>query len=145
MLVHGQHPLRGKREVGLRALRGESIGLPDETYRMRQIIRAAEQEEHVFLEPSLVANSLALLKDFVLSGRGISILPELVVHDELCEGSLHALSVRSELLNSTKTSLITRAGRQLPIGAYRLMASVEEYLHLSAVDARDGGDQRGKP
>ncbi len=142
VVVNSQHHLRSASEVDLRALRGESIGLPDENYRMRQIIRAAEQEEHVFLEPSLVANSLTLLKDFVLSGRGISILPELVVHDELHAGSLHALTVRSELLNSTRTSLITRAGRQLPIGAYRLMTSVEEYLHLSAVDADNTVEQQ---
>jgi DNA-binding transcriptional LysR family regulator len=132
VVVNSQHHLRSAGEVDLRAVQGESIGLPDESYRMRQIIRTAEQEEHVFLEPSLVANSLALLKDFVLSGRGISILPELVVQDELLCGSLHALKLRSVLLNSTKTSLITRAGRHLPIGAYRLMTSVEGYLRRSA-------------
>lgn len=95
-------------------------------------IRDAEQEEGVFLEPSLVTNSLTLLKDFVLSGRGISILPELVVHDRLHDGSLCALTSSNAALRGTQTSLITRASRQLPVGAYRLMTCVQSYLRGSA-------------
>jgi DNA-binding transcriptional LysR family regulator len=127
-IVNRKHELRNNSEVTLKSIQKESIGLPDNGYRIRQIIYDAEQEEGVFLEPSLITNSLVLLKDFVLSGRGISILPELVVHDKLQEGSLIALPSSNAVLNSTKTSLITRVGRQLPVGAYRLMNCMQIYL-----------------
>jgi DNA-binding transcriptional LysR family regulator len=132
IIVNGQHHLRAARDVSLSSIQQESIGLPDSGYRIRQIIHDAEQEEGVFLEPSLVTNSLALLKDFVLSGRGISILPELVVRDKLQDGSLCALASSNPALQRTQTSLIIRAGRQLPLGAYRLMTCVEAHLRSSA-------------
>ena len=128
IIVHGQHHLRNSSAVTLRSIQQESIGLPDSGYRIRQIIHDAEQEEGVFLEPSLVTNSLALLKNFVLSGRGISILPELVVRDKRLDGSLRVLASNNSVLQSTQTSLITRVGRQLPVGAYRLMTCVQAYL-----------------
>ncbi|RBP53572.1 LysR family transcriptional regulator [Arenicella xantha] len=128
VIVHGQHRLRDSGDVTLRCIQQESIGLPDNGYRIRQIVHEAEQEEGVFLEPSLTTNSLVLLKDFVLSGRGISILPELVVHDKLKDGTLVALASSNQVLNSTQTSLITRVGRQLPVGAYRLMNCIQVYL-----------------
>ncbi|MEH6517506.1 MAG: LysR family transcriptional regulator [Halioglobus sp.] len=132
IIVKGEHHLRTASDVSLQSIQNESIGLPDSGYRIRQIIHDAEQEEGVFLEPSLVTNSLALLKDFVLSGRGISILPELVVQDGLQDGSLCALASSNKVLQSTQTSLITRVGRQLPVGAYRLMTCVEAHLRSSA-------------
>lgn len=128
IIVHRRHHLRDTSEVTLKSIQQESIGLPDAGYRMRQIIHDAEQEEGVFLQPSLITNSLVLLKDFVLSGRGISILPKLVVYDKLKDGSLRALASSNPVLHSTQTSLITRAGRQLPVGAYRLMTCVQTYL-----------------
>ncbi len=136
IIVHNQHPLRNSRDVTLQSIQEESIGLPDAGYRMRQIIHDAEQEEGVFLQPSLISNSLVLLKDFVFSGRGISILPELVVQDKLEDGSLRALASSNSVLLSTKMSLITRAGRQLPAGAYRLMTCVQAYLkEVSTLEA----------
>ena len=128
VIVNAKHPFSKKTSIALVNLQGESIGLPEKGYRIRQIIHAAEQEQGVFLEPSLLTNSLTLITDFIKSGRGIGILPELVVHQQLLDGDLIALSTNSELLNSTKTSLITRAGRQLPVGAYRLLLSLESHL-----------------
>ncbi len=128
VIVNARHTFSGKRSIDLSQLTGESIGLPEKAYRIRQIIHIAEQEEGVFLEPSLLTNSLTLITDFVKSGRGIAILPELVVHHQLATGDLVALPTTSGILNSTKTSLITRAGRQLPVGAYRLLLSIEAHL-----------------
>jgi len=131
VIVNRTHALSGRKRVNLRDIEGESLGLPDEGYRIRQLLHAAEQEDGAFLEASLQTNSLTLLTDFVISGRGISILPELVVREELRAGNLVAVDTENATLNSTKTSLVTRVGRQLPIGAYRLMLSLESYLKSS--------------
>lgn len=131
IIVPAKHHLHSTGDISLDAIKDEKIGLPESGYRMRQIILDAEQAESVSLEPSLVTNSLTLLKDFVLSGRGISILPELIIHDDLKNGTLRALSSSNPVMRSTRASLITRAGRQLPVGAYRLMTAVEAYMRSS--------------
>jgi DNA-binding transcriptional LysR family regulator len=137
LVVGRDHPLSSAASVDLVAISAENLALPDDSYRMRQIIRAAEQEAHTYLDPSLTINSLTFLRDFVLSGRGVSILPELAVQDGLGDGSLRAVSISNELLNGTKTSLITRSGRQLPIGAYLLISSLEAYLRQSPDETAD--------
>ena len=100
----------------------------EEGYRIRQIIRNAEQEEGTFLKPSMTTNYISLLTDYVVRGRGIAILPEIVVQRELMSGELKAIPTNSKILDATETYLITRVGRQLPIAAHRLLISVEGFL-----------------
>lgn len=133
IIVHKDHPLGARDCISLKEVQEESIGLPEEGYRIRQVIQVAEQEEGVFLEGSLVTNSLMLLTDFVKSGRGITILPDLVVREALRKGDICAVPTENSVLNSTKTSLIVRVGRQLPIGAYRLLQNLE--AHYSGLTA----------
>jgi len=134
VIVNKSHAFSQKKSIELEELLGESIGLPVDTYRMRQTIQIAEQEEGVFLESSLLTNSLALICDFVKSGRGISIMPEMAVRKELLSGQLVALPVKNLTLSSTRFSLITRIGRQLPVGAHRFSLVIEAFLK-SGVDS----------
>jgi DNA-binding transcriptional LysR family regulator len=136
VIVHPRHALAQAGRVTLADIRGESVGLPDEGYRIRQLIRRAEQVEGVFLDASLTTNSLLLLTDYVKSGRGISILPEIVIREELQRGDVVALGTDNPVLSGTQTSLITRVGRQLPLSAYRLLLSIEAHLKETA---RQGG------
>jgi DNA-binding transcriptional LysR family regulator len=131
VIVHPAHELAKKSIVKLSELTRYNVGLPDDTFRIRQIVHAAEQEDRVHLEPELIANSMILLKDFALDGEGITFLPEFIVLDDLLAGKLHAISTTNSVLNATKISLITRAGRQIPMGAYRLMQRIENYLRNS--------------
>ena len=98
---------------------------------MRQIVHLAEHEQGVFIEPSLVTNSMTLLKDFAKCGRGITILPDFLAQPELSQGKLCAIPTNSSVLNATQISLITRVGRQLAPSAYRLLVTVEGYLKRS--------------
>ena len=134
VIVNKSHAFSQKKSIKLEELLGESIGLPVDTYRMRQTIQIAEQEEGVFLESSMLTNSLALITDFVKSGKGISIMPEMAVRKELLSGQLVALPVKNLTLSSTRFSLITRIGRQLPIGAHRFSLVIEAFLK-SGVDS----------
>ncbi len=128
VVINGRHRLARKSRLGLAELTNENIGLPEEGFRIRQIIHQAEQEQDVFLKAAMTTNSLDLLVDFVSSGRGISILPELVVQRGLLSGELRAVATDSPILNATETYLITRLGRQLPIAAHRLSLSIAAYL-----------------
>ncbi len=128
VIVSSKHPLSKKKSVRLEELVDEKIGMLEEEFRIRQIIRTAEQQEEVFLKASMTTNSLDLLADFVTSDRGVCILPELVVQRGLMSGELTAVSTTSDILNATETHLITRIGRQLPVAAHRLSLSIESYL-----------------
>jgi DNA-binding transcriptional LysR family regulator len=126
--VHPEHELAGRTSVRLGELSRYSIGLPEDSFRIRQIVRDGEHLEGVFLEPGLVTNSMMLLKDFAKCGRGLTFLPEFLAQPELREGKLRAIAVDNTVINSTRISLVTRGGRQLPNSVYRLMLRVEAHL-----------------
>jgi DNA-binding transcriptional LysR family regulator len=132
-IVHPKHELAGRKSVKLGELKQYSIGLPEDSFRIRQIVREAEHAEGVFLEPGLIANSMMLLKDFAKCGRGLTFLPEFLAQPQLSEGKLIAIAIDNPVMNATRISLITRAGRQVPNGVYRLMLRIEAHLkHLIA-------------
>jgi DNA-binding transcriptional LysR family regulator len=137
VIVPSDHKLSRKKTLKLTDLVNEKIGLPEEGFRIRQIIRSAEQEEGVFLNASMTTNSLDLLCDFVASGRGISILPELVVQRGLMSGELKAVPTNNKQFNATESVLITRIGRQLPIAAHHFSIKIESYLKntIKALDS----------
>ena len=128
VIVRSTNPLSDKKIIRLSDIANEKIGMLEEGYRIRQIIRNAEQEEGTYLKSSMTTNYISLLTDFVIRGRGIAILPEIVVQSELMSGELKAIPTNSRILNATETHLITRVGRQLPIAAHRLLISVESFL-----------------
>ncbi|MEJ1962150.1 MAG: LysR family transcriptional regulator [Gammaproteobacteria bacterium] len=135
-IVHPKHELAERKSVKLAELGKYTIGLPEDAFRIRQIVREAEHAEGVFLEPELIANSMMLLKDFAKCGRGVTFLPEFLAQPQLDEGKLIAIPIDNPVMNSTRISLITRVGRQLPSGVYRLMLRVES--HLKSLSARPG-------
>jgi DNA-binding transcriptional LysR family regulator len=138
VVVNKSHAFSRRKSIKLEELLGERIGLPVDTYRMRQTIQVAEQEEGVFLESSMLTNSLALIADFVKSGKGISIMPEMAVQTELLSGQLVCVPVKNKTLNLCKFSLITRVGRQLPIGAHRFLLAIEAFLKSGVGALQDG-------
>lgn len=131
VVVHPSHELAKRESVSLSELTKCSIGLPEDSFRIRQLVRAAEAADGVFLESELIANSMTLLKDFAKCGRGITVMPEFLAQEDLAAGKLKAIPTTNAVLNSTKISLITRAGRQMPMGVYRLLQRVEGYLRSS--------------
>ncbi len=128
VVVHHSHPLAGKKLVELAELGQYTVGLLDGAYRIRQIIEQSEQEQGIFFTPHLATSSLALLRGFINSASGVSLLPDLVVGKELSEGRFVTIPTDSATLNSTQISLITRSGRQLPIAAFKFMQYIEDYF-----------------
>lgn len=127
-IVHPEHELAATSKPKLADLARYSIGLPEDSFRIRQIVRDAEHAEGIFLEPRLVANSITLLKDMARSGRGITLLPEFLAQPQLSEGTLKAIAIDNAVMNSTMISLITRIGRQMPKGVYQLMQQIEGHM-----------------
>lgn len=124
-IVKPTHPLARRASVKLADLADERLAMPEVTFRIRQVMRIAESQEHVFLRPVMVSNSLMVLKEFVLSGAGIAILPSIAAHSEIADGTLCAVSIDHPSLMHTSASVITRLGRQLPVGAVRLLQKIE--------------------
>jgi DNA-binding transcriptional LysR family regulator len=125
VIVHPEHRLSKHASLTLMDITGERLGLVESYTRIRQILSTVEAEEQVFLTPVLISNSLLVLKEFVRSGSGVTILPAIAAHSEILSGKLCAIPLNHAALMRTSVSVITRLGRELPIAAVRLLRKLE--------------------
>lgn len=116
-----EHPLaKEKSPVRLETLDSYQLALPAVSYGIRQILLQAEHDLGVTVRPTLTCSTFAMLKHFAMQG-GVTLLPTFVAEEEIKAGQLVALPLQTEVFSSPQTHLISRLGRQLSVGANRLM------------------------
>ena len=121
-IVGRQFPLLGKVEsVTLRELAAYPMALTHLAYGTRHLVEASTLIETTRLTPTITTNSIAILKHFVKSELGFTLLPLFAVTTELAARELYAIPVRNTLLTRSEAHLITRTGRQLSTAANRLL------------------------
>lgn len=122
VIVTKDHFLAIKDEpVALKELDKHRLALPGVSFGIRQILALAEVQQGHSLIPTLTCNNIAMLKRFAMQG-GVTLLPAFVIEDELKAGHLVALPLQHEVLSTPEAQLITRLGRQMSVGANRLVA-----------------------
>ena len=108
-------------------------------YGLRQAVDLLEFTERIHLTPSLTTNSLRVLKQYAMSGAGVTLMPNLGVHHEVASGELVALSIAHPILSAPECQALLRLGRPLSSAASELMRRIE--LRLPAFS--EGGAGKG--
>lgn len=134
VILSPDHPLSNFDSVTFQDIAKERIALPLAQFRICQVCYPAAASEHVFLKPIMVSNSLRVLKEFARSGSGITILPGIAAHTEVTTGALNSVSIDHPAMLCTSASVITRLGRQLPVGAVRLLQKIEATMPFFSVN-----------
>jgi DNA-binding transcriptional LysR family regulator len=114
LIVHPRHPLAKASSVTLREITEHRLCLPQANFRIRQMIRLAEEHERLLLDEPISTNSLHLLREMVKSGACATLLPEIAAVNDLDQGELVAVPVANAALQDTTLTLICRLGRTLP-------------------------------
>ncbi|MFL9923217.1 LysR family transcriptional regulator [Herbaspirillum lusitanum] len=122
VIVHPDSPLRKAKACTLPELAEYPIGLMHSSYGTRQLLALAEYAAKIKFNPLLTTNSINVLKQFVKSGQGITLLPRFSVSTELAAGELFAIPIQSDVLTTAEVHLITRVGRKLSVAANRLVS-----------------------
>jgi DNA-binding transcriptional LysR family regulator len=123
--------------VSLKEVEGLPVGLMVPGYGTRQIVAQAENQERIWLTPKLTTNSIHVLRQFVRTGLGVTLLPAFAIASDIMDGTLVALPVRNSILEGAEAKVITRTGRNLPPAAVNLL----RYLtaQMLAFRALEGG------
>ncbi len=108
----------------LRQIGAYPLALMHGSYGTRQIVAFAEQMERLRLVPTLTTDSISVVKHFVLSDLGVSLLPAFAVSQEVDSGHLVATPVDHAVLHKAEAHIVTRLGRPLSVAANQLL------LHL---------------
>jgi DNA-binding transcriptional LysR family regulator len=149
LVARPDHPLVLRAApVTVADLAGLPLGLMQAGYGTRQIVAMAERADKVSLVPKLTTGSITVLRQFVKSGLGVTLLPAFSVTPDLAEGSLAARPIRHAILETAEAQLITRLGRELPDAASQLLRYLIRQMKAFSPPrhdraAKEAGEQRG--
>ncbi|GHC27508.1 LysR family transcriptional regulator [Aidingimonas halophila] len=136
LIVPPDHPLLTlDRPVALADLTDWPLGLMDNPFGMRQMVNMVAQQERVHLQSRLHTNSVAVLKNFVRSGMGITFMPELTVMEELRNGDMRVLPMSHPALSGARAQIVSRSGQELTVAADACVAHLRRGMRFFNADA----------
>lgn len=132
VIVNPADPAARSREITLEQLARMPLALPDRGFAARQAIEDIFARDKMGLDPVFITSSLDMLKELVLRGAAVTLLPALSVHREIEAGALAAVPVAGGKAVRTAVDLCVSPDRQLSLAASALVDFIEEYMRGSA-------------
>jgi DNA-binding transcriptional LysR family regulator len=138
-IMNIDHPLAPCKLLKLADLKSHRLCLPESSFRTRQLLRTAESNEGVSLQPAVTSNSITLLKGLLESGEFFTLLPVLAVSREVENRQFAAVPIDSTALQDAAVHLISRLGRRLPPAPLRMLNALTTYLEAcgGTIDSAD--------
>lgn len=120
-IVHPDNPLARQASISLEQLADTPLVLPSHSYRVRELATLACRGKPFVIEPSITANSLQVIIDFVKANMATTLLAEALIMPELKAGSLVAVEVECPEMNGTELQIVRRQARKLSPVSHELM------------------------
>lgn len=120
-IVGPDFPRRTHKVLTVQQLATYPLAATHPSYGTRQMMEAVEYAERVRLTPIVTTNSFAILKEFVKSGLGISVMPAFAVTAELQAKELFAIEIAHPILENAEAHMVTRVGRKLSVAANKML------------------------
>ncbi|WP_458526441.1 LysR family transcriptional regulator [Onishia taeanensis] len=136
VIVPAGHPLMAlNRQVTLRDIEGYPLGLMNNPFGMRHLVNAVAHQERIHLQARLHTNSVAVLRNFVVSGIGVTFMPQLTVIDALDGGDIGILEMAHPALNGATAQIVSRQGRELTVSANACLKHLQRGMRFFNSDA----------
>jgi DNA-binding transcriptional LysR family regulator len=136
LIVAPDHPAAGKKQIELKDIAEYSLALPDQSFGFRQAFDALCEKEGLRFEPVFVTSSLEMLKELVLSGAAVTLLPALTVRREIEAGQVCAVPPTGKSAIRTHVDLCVAPDRQLSFAATKLLDFIERFMRERAQEKR---------
>ncbi len=120
-IIGPKFPRKGIRALSVHDLAKYPLAVTHASYGTRQMLQAVEYAEKLRLDPVVTTNSIAIVKQFVKSGLGITVLPAFAVTTEMEASELFAVDITHPILADAEAHLVTRAGRRLSVASNKMM------------------------
>lgn len=128
VILPAGHPLAGKAAISLKDLAAIPLALPEKTFAARQAFDALFAQAGIDLDPTFTASSLELLKDLVLDGAAVTLLPPLSVAREIDAGQMVAVPLAGSKGVRTTMELCVAPDRELSFAASSLAGFLETFM-----------------
>lgn len=128
VIISPEHRLAQAKDIALADLADLPLALPDRSFAARQAIDEAFARAKLTPDPVFVTSSLDMLKELVLRGAAVTLLPALAVHREIEAGTLAAVPVAEGEGVRTAIDLCVSPDRQLTTAANALVEFIEDFM-----------------
>ncbi len=128
VIINANHPSAKASDITLEQLARMPLALPERGFAARQAIEDIFGHEKIDLDPVFVSSSVEMLKELVLRGAAVTLLPALSVQREIEGGLLAAVPVAEGKAVHTSIDLCVSSDRQLSHAANALVEFIEEYM-----------------
>jgi DNA-binding transcriptional LysR family regulator len=128
VILPAGHPLADKPSIALKDLAAIPLALPEKTFAARQAFDALFAQTGIALDPTFTASSLELLKDLVLDGAAVTLLPPLSVAREIDAGQMVAVPLAGSKGVRTTMELCVAPDRELSFAAATLASFIETFM-----------------
>lgn len=108
------------------------IALIDKSTGMGRLVTLAEEVNHLKLTPRLRTNSVAALKNFVVSGLGVTFMPLLTVWEEIENKKIMVVKMDNFIFSQAKVRVLSIEGRELTLAAQALLDHLSETMTFLA-------------
>lgn len=132
VIINPKEPVASARHISLEELARLPLALPDRSFAARQAIEEMFSREKLDVDPVFTTSSLDMLKELVLRGAAVTLLPALSVQREIEAGTLAAVPVADDKAVRTAVDLCVSPDRQLSFAANTLAEFIEDYMRRSA-------------
>lgn len=136
LIVPPGHALsRLARAATLKDIEEWPLALMDKPFGMRQMVNMMAHQERRYLNARLHTNSVAVLKNFVRSGIGLTFMPELTVADEISRNEIVALPMSYPVMSGTRAQIVSLEGRKLTVAAMTCVEHLSQGMRFFSSDA----------
>ena len=126
LIAPPQHALAQQLPLTIQQISEYPLALIDQQFGMGQLVSLVEELEHIRFEPQLRTNSVAVLKNFVLSGMGVTFMPRLTVQSEVEQEKIICIPVPHPVLTDASAHIVSHKGRELTVSSEALIAHLHD-------------------
>lgn len=129
LIAPADHPLaHDTQPIAIHDIAKQSLALLKDGFGLRKAVEVVEYIEKIKFQPKLVTNSLTGLKGFVLSGMGVTMMPSIVMREEIRRGQVVALPIDHDVMSRAEMHLLVRKGRRLSPAASKVLMELTRYF-----------------
>lgn len=136
LIVPAGHELtRENHPISFKEIIKWPIGLMNNSFGIRQMINAVAHQERVFFNARLHTNSVAVLTNFVLSGIGITFMPELTVAEEVQDEEIKIIPMPHIILSGARAQIVSLADRDMTFATKECLEHLRSGMRFFSADA----------
>ncbi len=132
IVPYGHDLAKEQKPVTFEKLIRYPIALIDKSTGMGRLVTLYEEINHFKISPRLRTNSVTALKNFVVSGLGITFMPIQTVHEEVMSQKIEVVSMANPIFEQAKVRVLSVEGRELTLAAQALLEHLTKtmtFLH----------------